>query len=163
MEEIKKPATETNTETIVTQEVNRVTVEDLEAKNAALEAEKVKLEEEAANYKAAYFKEKGKSGDDDEDERMKRIAKAALAESRLAEITREQDAIIKKALKENKELRLANANKTDIPASTTTHSEGQAVRDTIVTPDQMAHFKSMGKSDKWIENYKKNLQRGGGR
>lgn len=153
MEEENK-GTETITVTIPAQD-------DLEAKNASLETEKVRLQQEAANYRAAYLKEAGKNktGEEEEDERMTRIAQKALADSRLAQIAVEQDAIIQKALKENRELKLAQLNKTQIPVSTSTHTEGQPVKDTMITPEQMAQFKSMGKSDKWIENYKKNLAR----
>ena len=154
MEEVKK-ATETNDQKIATGEgVN----DDLEVRNAALEAEKAKLLEESVNYKAAYLKEKAKS-DDDDDDRVRRIAREELSNSRLAEIAREQDAIIKKALRENKELKLAQMNKSDVSLSVGSHSEGQPVKDTLIAPDQMAQFKAMGKSDKWIENYKKNLLR----
>jgi hypothetical protein len=160
MEE-NKQATEANDQKIATGGAEKVTLnEDLEARNAVLEAEKVKLLEETVNYKAAYLKEKAKQADGgDDEERLRRIAREELSNSRLAEIAREQDTIIKKALKENKELKLAQMNKTDVSVSIGSHSEGQPVRDTLITPDQMAQFKSMGKSDKWIENYKKNLIR----
>jgi hypothetical protein len=160
MEEIKT-ATEANSQKIATGEAEKVTLdEDLEARNAVLEAEKAKLLEESTNYKAAYLKEKAKQSDGgDDEERLRRIAREELSNSRLAEIAREQDAIIKKALKENKELKLAQLNKSDVPLSVGSHSEGQPVKDTIITLDQMTQFKAMGKSDKWIENYKKNLIR----
>lgn len=145
--------TETNTVTIPVQE-------DLEAKVSALEVEKAKLLEESTNYRAAYLKTAAKTRDDeDDDDKMRRIAQETFASSRIAQIAVEQDAIIHKALKENKELKLAQLNKTDIPVSTTSHQEGQQVKDTIITPEQMSQFKSMGKTDKWIENYKRNLQR----
>lgn len=141
-------------------------VDENEARIAALEAEKAKLVEESANYKLAFLKEKAKKGEnleEDEDERMERIAKKALAESRLAQIAQEQEAIIQKALKENKELKLARLNRNEPPAAVGTHSEGTPVRDTLVTPEQMAAFKARGWSDKDIERYKKNLQRYSGR
>lgn len=147
--------------------VQTVVVDDNEAKIAALETEKAKLTEEAANYKLAFFKEKSKAKDEDfvedDDDRMTRIAKKALAESRLTEIAREQNEIIQRALKENKELKLARLNKNEPPASAGTHSESTPVRDTLVTADQMAAFKARKWSDKDIERYKKNLQRYGGR
>ena len=145
-------------------------VDDNEARIKALEAEKAKLIEESANWKLAALKAKSKSkaSEDfeelDDDERMEQIARKALAESRLAEIAREQDDIIQKALKENKELKLAHLNKTTTPpASVGTHTESTPVRDTLITPDQMAAFKARGWNDKDIERYKKNLQRYGGR
>jgi len=171
-EEEKKAIEAKEAETIAAQQKEQVTVitEDLEAKNTALEAEKARLIEEAANYKMAYLKEKKKKEnfDDDEeesaDEKMRRIARETLADSRLAEIATEQDAIIKKALKENKELKLANMNKpATVSAGMGSSSEGPKVQDTLVTPEQLAAFKARGWSDKDIERYKKNLQKFGGR
>ncbi len=140
-------------------------VDDLEAKNVALEAEKAKLTEESANYKMAYLKEKSKhkatdDGEETEDQRIRRITQETLADSRLAEIAQEQDAIIKKALKENKELKLAQLNKTNTPSAIIgSHSESVAVKDTVITPEQLNAFKARGWSDKDIERYKKNLSR----
>lgn len=159
-------AVETNASATAPEEAAKVTPdEDLEAKVAALEAEKAKLIEEGANYRMAYLKEKSKGSheNEEEDEKIRRIAQETLANSRLAEIAREQDAIIKKALKENKELKLAQLNKTDIPVSTTSHSEGQKVTDTLVTNDQLAAFKARGWTDKDVERYKRNLIRYSGR
>lgn len=141
--------------------------DDSEAKIAALEAEKAKLMEESANYKLGMMKAKGKTkedADDDEDARMERIARKTLADSRLADIAREQDAIIKAALKENRELKLAYLNKdTTPPAGIGSHTESAPVRDTLVTPEQAAAFKQRGWSDKDIERYKANLRRYSGR
>jgi hypothetical protein len=155
-----KKATETIAETIAPQETVTAT-DDAEARIAALEDEKATLIQNEANYKIAYLKEKSKNRepdpDESEEEKIRRITTETIANSRLADIAREQDSIIQKALKENKELKLAQLNKTDIPASTTTHTEGQRVTDTLVTPEQMLAFKAKGWSDKDIERYKKNL------
>lgn len=141
--------------------VVEVVVDDNEAKIAALEAEKAKLIEESANYKLGMLKAKAKNEDPDEDEDQKidRKVQEAISNSRLVEIAREQDTIIQKALKENKELKLARLNKTEPAAAVGIHSESIPVRDTQVTPDQMAAFKARGWTDKDIERYKKNLQR----
>lgn len=156
----EKKATETIAETIAPQETVTAT-DDAEARIAALEDEKATLIQNEANYKIAYLKEKSKNRepdpDESEEEKIRRITTETIANSRLADIAREQDSIIQKALKENKELKLAQLNKTDIPASTTTHTEGQRVTDTLVTPEQMLAFKAKGWSDKDIERYKKNL------
>ncbi len=159
-------ATEINAEIIATQEAKKVVLdEDLESKVAALEAEKAGWIEKASNYQVAYMKSerKRKEGtvDEDEDARFRRIAEETLANSELARINREQESLIKKALKENKELKLAQVNKADVPVSTTSHSEGAKVTDTLVTPDQLAAFKAMNWNDKDIERYKKNLLRYG--
>lgn len=141
-----------------------VAVDDNEAKIAALESEKAKLIEENANWKVAALKYKKGEDTEDDEERMTRIAQKALSDSRLAEIAREQDSIIRKALKENRELKLAGLNKTPVvPAAQGTHSEATPVRDTLVTQEQIAAFKARGWSEKDIERYKKNLQRYSGR
>lgn len=159
MEEII--ATETPTIAPATTTPVLTPTEDNEARYAALEAEKNKAIEEGANYKLAYLKEKNKEHvDEDEEDRMTRIAAKVLADSRLAEIAREQDSIIQRALKENKELKLAQMNKTTTPAAAIgTHTESQPVVDTLVTPDQIAAFKARGWSDKDIERYKGNLRK----
>jgi len=151
-------ATETSAPTIAPEE-------NLEDKVSALEAEKVKLLEEKENYRKAYLKSsKAPKSEDDEpedDDKLKRIVDERLAESRLAEIARELNDISQKALKENKELKLALQNKTKTPpAAMGTHSESPtAVADGLVTSEQLAYFKSRGWSDKDIERYKKNLQK----
>ena len=170
--EIKNPAIETNASTIASKEEVKVVTpieDDPEAQISALEAEKARLIEESANYKMAYLKAKSKKGEvsnDDEDleEKVRRISQETLAQSRLAQLAQEQDAIIKKALKENKELKLANLNKTKTPPAVMgAHSEATPVTDTSITPEQLNVFKAKGWSDKDIERYKNNLKKYGGR
>lgn len=140
------------------------TDEDIEARIAQLETEK-------ANYKLAFLKEKSKNKQEDfnnddetEDEKIARIVSEKLAETKIAQIDNEKEALLKQVIKENKELKLAQLNKpTSTPASMGAHSEGTPVTDTTVTPEQMAAFKAKGWSDKDIERYKKNLNRYGGR
>jgi len=161
---------EVKVDAVNTDQPAAVGTEDLGAKIEQLEAEKAKLIEESANYKLGMLKAKAKNRDFEptdedggDDERLRRIAREELANSRLAQIASEQDLIIKKALKENKELKLAQLNKTSATAASTgATSEGEPVKDTLVTPDQMAAFKKRGWSDKDIERYKQNLQRHGG-
>lgn len=142
--------------------------EDMVARFAQLEAEKAKAIEEAANYKLAFLKEKTKQPEnfenESEEDKMRRIAQETLANSRVADIAREQDELLQRALKENKELKLAQLNKTNTPPAVIgSHNEAPTVQDTLVTPEQMAAFKARGWSDKDIERYKKNLQRYSGR
>ena len=163
---------ETDVQPIVAEEEVKVLPpqeEDLEAKIKALEDEKAQLIENEANYKVAYLKERSRNKesfeDESEDDKIRRIAKETLAESRIAQINLEQDALIKRTLKENKELKLAQLNKTTYtpPAGMGTSSEGQPVRDTLITPEQMTAFKAKGWSEKDIERYKKNLLKYSGR
>ncbi len=151
-------ATETNAEAIAPQEE---TQDDAEARIATLEAEKSAILEREANYKAAYLKEVDKNkqvpeNETDED-RIRRITREELAAKEVVAIDAEKEELLKKLAKENKELKLAQMNKTGIPAATGTHNEGTSVTDTLVTPEQMAFFKSKNWSDQDIERYKKNL------
>lgn len=133
--------------------------EDLAAKYS-------KLEEEKNNYRSAYLKEQEKNraakenqGSTLDEDKISEIVDKRLADSRIVEIAREQDALLKQAFKENKELKLAHLNKTTTTpaAALGTHSEARAVQDTSITPEQMAAFKAKGWGEKEIERYKKNL------
>lgn len=134
---------------------------DVEAKIKALEIER-------DNYKQGLLKEKAKNKagnqaieDESEDERIERIVQAKLSEKKLADIDAEEKALVQKALRENKELKLALANKGAGPsAAVGAHSESAPVRDTLITPEQMAFFKSKNWSDKDIERYKKSVLKG---
>lgn len=151
MDEIKEPATEITTEVAPT----IAPEEDLEAKY-------VQLEEEKENYRKAYLKEAAKRtepADEEEDAKIDRKVQEAIANSKLAEIAREQDGIIKQTLKENKELKLAALGNKEPPAAIGSHSETVAVTDTSITPEQMAYFKSRNWTDKDIERYRANLRK----
>lgn len=163
-------AIEANAPAIAPEEKVIAPTDDAEAKIAALEAEKatlITLIENEANYKLAYLKEKKKNTifdpNETEEDKIRRITREELAESALNRIDTEKENLLKKLAKENKELKFAYANKTDIPASTSSHSEGVPVRDTLITPDQLNAFKAKGWTDKDIERYKKNLVKFGGR
>lgn len=147
--------TEANVPAIVPEEKVVASPEDAEARFAQLESEK-------ENYRKAYLKEadrnkpRAENLDEEADDKMRRIAAETLANSRIAEIAREQDALIHQALKENKELKLTLMNKTTAPAALGTHSEGTVVADTMITPEQMNYFTNTLKwGEKEIANYKK--------
>lgn len=157
--EIEKPAVETTTSEAAPEQVVTPTLtpeEDLEAKYKALEVEK-------ENYKSAFLKEKAKHKEPvSEGTDIRAIVQEELQNSRIVQIAQEQDSIINKALKENKELKLASLNsqtKTP-PAAVGSHTESVPVTDTSVTQDQVKYFKETLKwSDKDIERYKKNVRR----
>lgn len=139
-----------------------------ETRIAELEAENAKLTEESANYKLGMMKAKAKQGDDDleetDEDRIRRIAREEANKVKIANNEAEKDALIKKVLKENSELKLANLNKNNVPpASIGSHSESNPVTDTVVTPEQLAAFKARNWTEKDVERYKKNLSRYSGR
>ncbi len=165
-----KPAVNTTQPAAVGEIPAVVQTDDAEAKIAALEDTKASLTTEVANWKLAALKAKAKikEGIDPEEanrESIAAIVQEELAKSNLARVSQEQAEVLKKVLKENKELKLANANKANVtpPAAVGTHSEGKAVADTWITPEQIAAFKAKGWTDKDIERYKKNYQKAGGR
>ena len=154
-------ATEANAETIAPQET-LPPEQDLQAQIDALEAEKAEVLERENNYKNAYLKEVEKNrqngGEESDEDRIRRITREELSLKEVGRIDKEKEALLANALKENKELKLAQLNKTTTPpAAVGTHSEGVAPTDTRVTPEQMAAFKAKGWSDQDIERYKKNL------
>jgi len=155
-------ATEANTQPIAVEE-KKEEGSEFETKIASLEAEKATILEREANYRLAYLKEKKKNEqldlDETEEERIRRIARDELAQERLVAIDSEKEELLKKTLKENKELKLAISNKTGVSASTGSHTESVPVVGTQITPEQLTAFKAKGWSDKDIERYKKNLRR----
>ena len=129
---------------------------DAQTRIAELEAEKAKLETERDNYKIGMLKAKGKIQesieDESEDDKIRRISRETLADSRLADIAREQDAIIK-------ELKTALKNK----PSTTAVSSGSEATHAVAVPGILSEedikvAKARGWSDKKIELLKKNIQ-----
>lgn len=155
MPEVK--ATETDAQTIAPAATPAPVVDDAETRYKA-------LEEEKENYRKAYLisESKRKAGEDSEpegDEKMEAVARKVLADSRLAEIAREQQTIIDKTLKENRELKLAQLNRKEPAAAMGSSSESIPVKDTLLTTDQAGALKAKGWTDKDIERYKKNLQR----
>lgn len=143
-----------------------VTEKDAEAKIIELEAEKARLIAERDNYKTGMLKAKGKipaEGTDLEEtdeEKMRRIAREEASNQKINAIDAEKEALFQKTLKENKELKLAIANKTVAPpAAQGSHIESTPVRDTTITAEQMEYFKKRGWSDKDIERYKNNLRK----
>lgn len=155
-------ATEASTPAIAPEET-AVSVDDAETRLKQLETEK-------ENYRQAYLKEVDRNRVartegiiSEDEERMTNIARKVLTDSQISGLDSEREALLTKALKENKELKLAHLNKTGIPASMGSSTETIGVKDTLITPDQMASFKAKGWDDKTIERYKKNYLKAGGR
>lgn len=148
-------------------ETSTVALTDDEARIAQLEKEKADLIVEASNYKVAFLKEKSKKEvdlDETEEERIRRITLETISENKIAQIDTEKEALLKKLARENKELKLAQLNNTKLPPQATGSDEPIAtVKDTVITPEQLAAFKAKGWSDKDIERYKANLKKYGGR
>ncbi len=82
---------------------------------AAKDAELAKVRGERDNYKKGMLKAKGKLPEEDLDEelssedKMRQIVREEMLDTKEAQLSEEKDAIIKKALKENKEMKLALA------------------------------------------------------
>lgn len=146
------------------------TQDDAETRIEALEAQKAQAIEEASNYKLAFLKEKRKNRlesqendvdhEETSDEKIERVVNEKLLNAKITAIDTEKEVLLKKVLKENKELKLAQINKaTTPPASIGSHNEFVPVTSTVITQDQLNAFKAKGWSDKDIERYKKNLSK----
>lgn len=140
---------------------------------AELEAENQKLASERDNYKEGMLKAKGKisgegsseSTEETEDERVRRIVREEEINKDIAKNNAEKDALLKKVLRENEELKLAsmNRNQTSTATGSSTENTGGIVKSTIITPEQENYFRNTLKwSDKDIERYKHNLRKNGG-
>jgi hypothetical protein len=117
-----------------------------------------KLTEDNENYKIGILKAKGKLPEEEvpENPESVKIAEAAVAKNA------EALAIATKLANENKELKIALANKAQIPNTPPgTGSDPVPFKapDGLITPAQTEYFKKQGWSEAKIEAYKKNLAR----
>ena len=133
---------------------------DWEAKYLETQANLDKVAAERENYKKGMLAAKGKSGDDTdetEEERIARIVEEKLQGSTEAQLLKQKDDIAKRALQENKELKVALKNRTQIGASAGQGGgQGGDVKTDFWTPDQLAYFKKRGiDPEKAKENYLK--------
>jgi hypothetical protein len=135
-----------------------------------LEDEKAQLTENEANYKVAYLKEKSKNRepdpDESEEERIRRITREEIAQTRISQIDKETYELHAQEHRENKELKLALLNKTTAtpPAGMGTSNESMPVKDTKITKEQELYFKTvLHWTDKEFQRYKKNLDKYSGR
>lgn len=130
----------------------------LEAKDAELK----KVSDERDNYRKGMLKAKGKLPND-EDEKVDMIRQIAREEAlaiQEARLSAEKDDLIKKALRENKELKLALKNKGQVNnASIGASSGGLEPGDNILSDGQVKDLKARGWDDKKIASFKENLQK----
>lgn len=143
---------------------------DYEAQNSALMEELARVEKEKENYKRAALKAKGKlpqesSEEDDEQPDLKssirEIVKEEFILSKEAQIRKQLEELNKKALRENKELKLALQAKSQISNASvgSTNSSTLEVSDGVLSKEQIQYFKSQKWSDEKIERLKENLSK----
>lgn len=140
--------------------VSEVKVEDVdwEAKYNETNETLAKVAAERENYKRVALSKKGKDDNETEDEKIARIVAQQLQESTEARLLREKDEIAKKALQENKELKVALKNRAQVGTSASTGG-GQSTTDVKTdfwTAEQLAYFKKRNiDPEKAKENYLK--------
>lgn len=133
---------------------------DWEAKFNESQANLEKVAAERENYKkVALSKKKGESNDDeDEEERFRRIAREEALKTQEAQLNQQKDEIIKRALQENKELKVALKNRAQVGTGAA-QGGGQStteVKTDFWTPEQVAYFQKRGiDPDKVKDNYLK--------
>jgi outer membrane protein TolC len=131
---------------------------DWEAKYLETQANLDKVAAERENYKKGMLAAKGKSDDDEsEEDKIARIVEEKLQGSTEAQLLKQKDEIAKRALQENKELKVALKNRTQIGASAGQGGgQGGDVKTDFWTPEQLAYFKKRGiDPEKAKENYLK--------
>lgn len=143
---------------------------ELELKFEANESELKKTREERDNYKKGLLKAKGKIAADDDsnddkedlDAKIERIVSERTIDSREKELLAEKDQLLKQALARNSELETAVKNRSQIQTSTGQGSGSEqklSPKDAVLSDEKIKAFKSMGKSDAWIERFKQNLMK----
>lgn len=139
---------------------------DLEAELASKDAEIERIREERENYKRGMLKAKGKLPEEDVEETVeetiRRITREELLNSQQAKAQAEKDALIQKALRENKELKLALKNRSNLtPSGGSAGPEKEVIKDNTFSTDQIKDIKAKFPhwTDKEIEQFKQNLNR----
>ena len=143
--------------------------EDLLAVLEAKDAELAKVREERENYKKGMLKAKGKIEEDDDSEedldaKIERKLAEKLLSSKEAEILKEKDSLLKKALLRTKELETALKNRTQINSTGMGESSESSVKvsDNVLSPEQERTLRSKGWNDDKIARFKENLKKNTG-
>ena len=135
---------------------------------AEKDAEIARLVEERDNYKNVALARKGKLADDDDfftkpgiDEFIKDKVLEALSDKEIAQAQAAKDAEIKRLVRENNELRLANKNKPETSIGGG-DGGGTEVKDNVFSADQVKSMEQRAKTlgldpQKFIENAKRNF------
>jgi hypothetical protein len=169
-EPVKKPDEEVKTPV-----ASEATGVDYEAELAKTNAELARVRLERENYRLGMLKAKGKlpddgsNGDDvsDMDALIDQKIAERLASSTEARIQMEQTALIAKIAKENKELKVALQNKSQVATAPAGGSgEGSSVKDSFFTGDQIRNLEAQAKAIgvdpvKFIASTKENMQKMG--
>jgi uncharacterized Zn finger protein len=137
--------------------------EDLQKKYEETQANLDRVAAERENYKKVALAKKNKISDGDdgetEDERIARIVAEQLQTSTEAKLLKEKEDIAQRALKENKELKVALQARSQIGTSSAQGGGQGTTMETKVdfwTSDQLAYFKKKGiDPEKAKENYLK--------
>ncbi len=130
---------------------------DFAAQLAAKDAELAKLAAERDNYKTGMLKAKGKLPEDeidndDVDTKIQKAVQEALYSESEKKLQAEKDAILQKALTENKELKVALQNKQGIStAPDGPAADDQITGDSFFSPAQVRELKAKGWSDEKIK------------
>lgn len=144
---------------------------DYEALLAEKDAKIAKVTANMENYKKGLLQAKGKIPasthlDDDETEDMETLVDRKVTEKLLAtesaQLQAEKEAILKAALKRNKELEIALKNRGQITSNSADGSnqdKPEGKKDNYFSNDQISALRAKGYDDKKIELLKKNMTR----
>jgi hypothetical protein len=140
---------------------------DLEAELTKLREENVRLSTDRENYRKGMLKAKGKLQEEEDEvlpqpqlaETIEKIVSEKLLATQESQNLIKQEELVKKALKENRELKLALANRSNLDNSGSGSGGGDipAVKENFLAPAQIQALKARGWDDKKIELFKKNM------
>ena len=130
------------------------------------DAELARLATERDNYQKGMLIAKGKLPPEDPPAEQLDVAalvqeevQKALFSTREAQLKAEKDALLQKALNENKELKTALANKTGISTTPSgTSSDSQVTTTQYFSNEQIAELKARGLTDEMIKKAAQNMQ-----
>lgn len=127
---------------------------DLAAEYESLLAENARLATDRDNYRKGMLAAKGKAKaeeptyepeEETEDDRIARKVREVLSQTQTEQARRRQEEIVKQALKENRELKAALQNRSQISSAPGSSSkESPETRDSYFTDEQLAYFKKRG-------------------
>lgn len=168
-EETKQPVTPTGSTTgeATAGVVEKTAQEDYLAMLKARDEKIAKLAQDRDNYRTGMLKYKKLSEENPDDksldeERVKQMIREEMINSEIGRAQAEKDDLIEKMAKENSEMKIAIANKSQISNLPGGSSQGQETTVDKLTDEQKAHFERISKEigvkidpAKFLENWEK--------
>lgn len=167
MENTNLPETTGSINTVPAEGTKAAATEDQLAILKEKDEKIAKLSQDRDNYRAGMLKYKKEAEQDPEnkeleEDKIRQIFKEELLNTDLAKALKEKDEYVQRIARENSELKIAMANKSQISNMPGGSSQSQDVKVEELTDEQKAHFERISKEigvkidpKKFLENWKK--------